>query len=58
MTSHHKAGDEILLLASLASPSSAGLLTLHTCCFHSGLMLRQYFHTMFFMHSSRRSSEA
>ena len=30
----------------------------HTCCFHSGLMLRQYFHTMFFRHSSRSSSEA
>lgn len=36
----------------------ACLLALHTCCFHSGLILRQYFHTMFFMHSSRRSSEA
>lgn len=46
-----------MLFPGALRPNTCGQVV-HTCCFHSGLILRQYFHTMFFMHSSRSSSEA
>ena len=65
MRSHGKSGVKcspqagtLQVVPAAPSPVHACRLALQTCCFHSGLMLRQYFHTMFFMHNSRSSSEA